>query len=112
MKEKLRRVGTGLFVVLAIVSFAINGYSFFNQWRGETMTGTLIGIADIKVGERSIPTLAFEVTNPPIIGKKYIAACGELVDDGLNGLKFTFLGDVYESSPKVEFQPINVSYKR
>jgi len=112
MKEKLRRIAVRLFVVGAIVSFTINGYSLLSQWRGETMTGRLIGIADIKVGESSIPTLAFEVTNPPIIGKKYVAACGEVVDDGLNGLKLTFLGDVYEGSPKVDFQPINVTYKR
>ena len=115
MKHSVRRfLGIG-FVVAAVISLGSHCYSAWKMLSGEVMTGKVIGIADVRTGpevDAYVSTIAIETREHVLMGKKHIFACGEVVDKFGSGLRFTFLGDVYEKSPKVDFKPLNVAYNQ
>lgn len=111
---RLSTIARRAFIIAAVLSISLNVYSAWKTWRGEILHGDIVGIAEVATGSSpldTVSTLAVE-TREGFIGKKHIFACGEVVDKSGDGLRLTFLGDVYGNSPKVDFRPINVTYTK
>ena len=100
MKDMLRRYAVILFVIAALISFAINGYVLYRT-HDDMAFATYTGVANVEVGGEKIFASAVELSVP--YGRSSTVACISVVEDNNGGLKLE-----QSEKSRVSLVPINV----